>query len=58
VKIVKPAFHKDARAWRIAGPTRDVVEMVIRNTRYVARSIESKIRADSTKRLRLASAKR
>jgi hypothetical protein len=36
LKIVKPPFHKDARAWRIAGATHDVVETVIRNTRYVA----------------------
>ncbi|MCL5281897.1 MAG: toprim domain-containing protein [Planctomycetes bacterium] len=35
LKIVKPPFHKDIRAWLQAGATHDVVEAVIRNTRYI-----------------------
>lgn len=36
LKIVKPPFHKDIRAWRNAGATRETVLAVINNTRYVA----------------------
>ena len=36
IRIVKPPFHKDIREWYKAGATREVVESVIRNTRYVA----------------------
>jgi hypothetical protein len=36
VKIVKPPFHKDIRDWRKAGATRQAVQSVISNMRYVA----------------------
>lgn len=36
VKIVKPPFHKDVRAWLNAGATKQTVEAVIQNMRYVA----------------------
>lgn len=35
LKVVKPPFHKDIRDWLRAGATHDVVEAVIRHTRYV-----------------------
>jgi hypothetical protein len=36
LKIVKPPFHKDVRAWHNAGATREALLAVIQNTRYVA----------------------
>jgi hypothetical protein len=36
LKIVKPPFHKDVRAWLNAGATRETLLAVINNTRYVA----------------------
>ena len=35
IKIIKPPFCKDVRAWRIAGATREVVQAVIKNTRFI-----------------------
>lgn len=36
VKIVKPPFCKDVRAWLNAGATHEAVEAVIGNMRFVA----------------------
>ncbi len=36
LRVVKPPFHKDIREWYRAGATREVVESIINNTRYVA----------------------
>jgi hypothetical protein len=35
LKIIKPPFHKDVRDWYRAGATHDVVELIIKNTRYL-----------------------
>jgi hypothetical protein len=35
LKITKPPFHKDAREWYRAGATHAVVEVVMKNTRYL-----------------------
>lgn len=36
LKVVKPPFHKDVRAWHNAGATRETLLAVINNTRCVA----------------------
>jgi len=36
LKIVKPPFHKDVRAWHNAGATRETLLAVFNNTRFVA----------------------
>ena len=36
VKVIKPPFHKDVRAWLKAGAVKESVLAVIRNVRYVA----------------------
>lgn len=36
VRVIKPPFCKDVREWRRAGATREVVESVLNNARYVA----------------------
>lgn len=36
VRVVKPPSHKDVREWYNAGATREIVEVIINNTRYVA----------------------
>lgn len=36
VKVCHPPFHKDIRAWKLAGATKPVVMAIIKNARYVA----------------------
>lgn len=35
VKVVKPPRHKDIRRWLIAGATKDTVQAIINNSRYI-----------------------